>query len=298
MSDATPAFNPDDPDAPRPSFGRRGLKPAAEIAATADPADAESGFGARGLPAHLAGAVPDWALGTLGIKAREGLVAMGVTAVLLLGAVAGDFALGWTYHGVAQAFAVYGEIERIPPEAMPFGANTWGTLSGLGWVVILGAFAGNILLLVTMTLFRHGLEAVVGKGAFHWSWGWTIGGAIVPLWNFYRPWIAYAEVRCNAVALAREPYRLERPDFDVPTFLMALLFFAVSVAIGMVGARVVMLHMMWPVKLASIESVGFLLLVTGILRAVWSFAVLGYLYSIWSLLQQARIAIIELEPFS
>jgi hypothetical protein len=298
MSDQEPAFDRE-ADAP-PSFGRRGLAKAAPTPEAARDAASDDAFSRRteGLPAHLTGTVPDWALGTLGIKAREGLLAMGVTAVLLLGAVAGDFTLGWIYHRMVAVFETYGWTSSFPPDAMPFGAITPTLAYGLRWVIVFCAFAGSIFVVVAMTLYRRGLEAVIGKRAFQWHWGWTLGGFLIPFWNFYRPWVGFAEVRRNAVALAREPYRLERPDFDLPTLLLALVFFLVSAAIAMLGVRIVVLEHLRPFNLLNIDRAGLLFIVTGILRAVWSFALLGYLYSIWSLLQQARIAIIELEPFS
>ncbi len=68
---------------------------------------------------------------------------------------------------------------------------------------------------------------------FRFGWGWTIGSLFIPFWNFYRPWVGFAEVRRAAGIAARQRVSLEwkSDGFRAATLALGLGYFLGSIAL-------------------------------------------------------------------
>ncbi len=77
----------------------------------------------------------------------------------------------------------------IPP------ASIEETFDTLGWIQNIGFVGGGIAFLFSMSKIRNGVEELIGKPAFFYGWGWTIGSLFIPIVCLYRPWVGFAEIR-------------------------------------------------------------------------------------------------------
>lgn len=244
------------------------------------------------------GVIPDFALGMLGKKNRDGLVAMAICVFFLVASIAAPLCLAWLYYRISALGHQYG-WNNVPPNAMPFPEPALTQLFGiLTMITIFSFYAGLLAFLLAMTAFRRGLEAIVGASHLRYGWGWTIGSVFIPIWNLYRPWVGYAEVRRMAIAAARQPYNIEPPEFDFATLLLGISYVLGSSAVVVMEIQLTVLAAVKPYGVVQVDQSGIMVAAIVIVRLIWSGYLTWYLASIWSLLEKTRIAIVELDPFS
>jgi hypothetical protein len=85
-------------------------------------------------------------------------------------------------------------------------------------------------------------KAMMGLGRRDWkySYGWTVATMIVPLWNFYRPWVGLGEID-RALGNAARTGRIDdswRRDFSGATLALGLVFMIAGLlvqAIDLIG---------------------------------------------------------------
>jgi hypothetical protein len=69
---------------------------------------------------------------------------------------------------------------------------------------------------------------LLGRRDWKFSYGWTVATMIVPLWNFYRPWVGLGEID-RAVNNAARTGRIDdgwRRDFSIATLGLGIVFMA------------------------------------------------------------------------
>jgi hypothetical protein len=179
-------------------------------------------------------AAPDSALKSLDLRLRRARIGFGL--MLFFGAV--ELLIGlysvWFYVTIAALGHEHG-WGNIPPEAFPIEPTAIEpTFTALD-LLQRGAFIlSGAAFLYALTQHRRSLEAVMGGAPFKHGWGWTIGSLFIPLWNFYRPWVGFAEVRRAAFGIARRQrvsLEWQGDGFSTGTLVFGLGYFLGSVAV-------------------------------------------------------------------
>jgi len=161
-------------------------------------------------------------------------------------------------------------------------------------VLMCGAF------LYTLTQHRRGLEALMGEQPFHYGWGWSIGSLFIPFWNFYRPWVGFAEVRRAAFGIAkrrRVSLEWKSDGFSTGTLALGLGYLVACFALRVVGKMAGRIMSDPNVDLAAVERLGNLLVVSAGIQVFILFSLVWYLLSIGGALKKVNMSFLTASRF-
>jgi hypothetical protein len=210
---------------------------------------------------------------------------MMVLGALSLGIAAlAAFAAAFMYLRLSQLGHLHG-WGNIPLELFPIPPETFESFFVLlDWVIIAGMIVGALLALASLSYSRWGLEAVIGKESFHYSWGWTIGTLFIPVVCLYRPWVGFGEVRRAAIGMssrARVSQEWQSDGFHLDNLIFGLAWLLVFVVIRVLVAQIETL-VTGQFGIAEVDQVTQYLFADAIIRLV----VLGV--TVWYLNKIAR----------
>lgn len=144
----------------------------------------------------------------------------------------------WFYLKISSLGHQYG-WGAIPRDAFPIAPERIeGSFEVLSMISIAAFVIGGVAFLLSVSKIRHGLEALLGKGAFSYGWGWTIGAIFIPIVGLYRPWVGFAELRKAVKGLDhRKRISLEWKSDAAggDTIVLALSFIVGSIALQLLG---------------------------------------------------------------
>lgn len=180
------------------------------------------------------GPAPERALKSLDRRLRRARIGFGIMVAFgALELLVGLYSV-WFYFTIAALGRDYG-WGNIPPEAFPVEATAIEPLfNALDIIQRICFVLVGVAFFYALTQHRRSLEGLMSGSPFRFGWGWTIGSLFIPFWNFYRPWVGFAEVRRAAFGIAaRQRVSLEwkSDGFSAATLALGLGYFLGSIAL-------------------------------------------------------------------
>lgn len=119
-----------------------------------------------------------------------------------------------------------------------------------------GYLLAGVSFVVAMAYARKVAESS-GLRGFRWGLGWTIGSFFIPILNFYRPWVWFAEIRraafdSAALATAGAAWAAKR-SFSAATFALASLYFCIHM-VGLARGYVILTSMLDALRVGSLKQ--------------------------------------------
>jgi len=207
----------------------------------------------------------------------------------------------WFYMRISSLGHAYG-WGAIPPAEFPLPPakieNTFDILADIQTI----AFAvGGIAFLVSISKIRGGMEALLGKQAFFYGWGWTIGSIFIPFVFFYRPWVGFAELRRAVRGIAsRRRVSLEWKTDGVSgdTLILAATFIAGSLMIRALGMQAGDLAATPNFGIETVDSLLRLMSFETVARLLMLVVLIWYLHSLTRAAKQVAVAAEAAETFT
>jgi hypothetical protein len=135
----------------------------------------------------------------------------------------------WEFVQLRELVAQHG-FGNVPQSRIDAALKpTWVYPASIATLILAGVAFLALIYNSTKILYDIGVSNV------KWSTGWTTASIIVPIINFYRPWVGLNETERTLKFLSEKQFIhateviSARREFGFPTFLYALLFFILSV---------------------------------------------------------------------
>jgi hypothetical protein len=191
-------------------------------------------------------------------NAAKARLSMFVSVALMAVGVAAAFIAAYVYLQIAQLAYTYG-WGQIPPEQYPVPPEAIEEFFiDLDWVVLASFVGGAFAALFSMSFARWGIEAVIGKPSFYFTWGWTIGAIFIPLVCLYRPWVGFGEVRRAAVGIAsrqRISQEWQGDGFSIDTLLFGFVWLFTLASLRVLATQIELEVTSGQLGLATLERI-------------------------------------------
>jgi hypothetical protein len=145
-----------------------------------------------------------------------------------------------------------------------------------------GFIVGGLASLYSLSKIRSGIEGVLGKPAFYYTWGWTIIALFIPIVGLYRPWVGFGELRravMGIVSRNRVSLEWKTDGARADTLIFAVTFLGASIGIKVLGSQADAVAANPNFNLASIDTFAQLTAFETVVRFVLLVVVLWYLRS-------------------